>query len=103
MVVRMQKRNRVQIYHCSFCGKVQSEVKRLIAGPGGCFVCDACVQKFGQEEHQGQPKRAAYCSFCGKNEQQTSFLVAGMKNTHICDECLELCQDILDEEDEKKV
>jgi len=27
---------------CSFCGKSQSEVKKLIAGPG-VFICDSCV------------------------------------------------------------
>jgi ATP-dependent Clp protease ATP-binding subunit ClpX len=30
-------------YHCSFCGKTQDEVTRLIAGPG-VFICDECVQ-----------------------------------------------------------
>ena len=28
---------------CSFCGKPQSEVRRLIAGPG-VFICDECVE-----------------------------------------------------------
>jgi ClpX C4-type zinc finger len=27
---------------CSFCGKAQREVKRLVAGPG-VYICDACV------------------------------------------------------------
>lgn len=30
-------------YFCSFCGKEQNEVKRLIAGPG-VFICDECVE-----------------------------------------------------------
>jgi ATP-dependent protease Clp ATPase subunit len=29
-------------YHCSFCGKAQTEVKTLVAGPG-VFICDECV------------------------------------------------------------
>ena len=29
--------------HCSFCGKLQDEVRRLIAGPGRVFICDDCV------------------------------------------------------------
>ncbi len=33
---------RVQ-YHCSFCGKSQDQVKRLIAGPGAVYICDECV------------------------------------------------------------
>jgi hypothetical protein len=28
---------------CSFCGKTQHEVKKLIAGPPPTFVCDECV------------------------------------------------------------
>ena len=30
-------------YQCSFCRKVQAEVKRLIAGPDRVFICDECV------------------------------------------------------------
>lgn len=29
---------------CSFCGKTQNSVKRLIAGPGRVFICDECVR-----------------------------------------------------------
>ena len=28
---------------CSFCGKSKEEVRRLIAGPDGVFICDDCV------------------------------------------------------------
>lgn len=28
--------------HCSFCGKSQSEVRRLVAGPG-VYICDECI------------------------------------------------------------
>ena len=28
---------------CSFCGKRQDQVRRLIAGPGPVFICDECV------------------------------------------------------------
>ena len=30
-------------YQCSFCGKAQAQVKRLIAGPDKVFICDECV------------------------------------------------------------
>jgi ClpX C4-type zinc finger len=29
--------------YCSFCFKSQHEVKMLIAGPAGIFICDECV------------------------------------------------------------
>ena len=28
--------------HCSFCGKVQDDVKKLIAGPS-VYICNECV------------------------------------------------------------
>ncbi len=28
---------------CSFCGKPQEQVRKLIAGPNGAFICDECV------------------------------------------------------------
>ena len=28
---------------CSFCGKTRSQVSKLIAGPGGVYICDECV------------------------------------------------------------
>lgn len=28
---------------CSFCNKAQSQVRKLIAGPAGVFICDECV------------------------------------------------------------
>ena len=28
---------------CSFCGKSQNEVRKIIAGPGGVYICDSCV------------------------------------------------------------
>ena len=30
-------------YTCSFCGKNQDQVRRLIAGPGAVYICDECV------------------------------------------------------------
>lgn len=29
---------------CSFCGRYSSEVRRMIAGPGAAYICDACLQ-----------------------------------------------------------
>ena len=28
---------------CSFCGKPQGQVRRLLAGPNGVFICDECI------------------------------------------------------------
>jgi len=39
----MNKKNDKDSLYCSFCGKSQKEVKKLIAGPT-VFVCDECVE-----------------------------------------------------------
>jgi ATP-dependent Clp protease ATP-binding subunit ClpX len=30
--------------HCSFCKKTQEDVRKLIAGPPGVFICDECIE-----------------------------------------------------------
>ena len=47
---------------CSFCGKAQASVKRLIAGPGRVFICDECVhlcQQIISEEGSATPAKPA--------------------------------------------
>ena len=29
--------------HCSFCGRSQKEVRRIIAGPGA-YICNECIE-----------------------------------------------------------
>lgn len=29
---------------CSFCGKTEDQVRKLIAGPEGAFICDECIE-----------------------------------------------------------
>ena len=46
-------------YHCSFCGKGQEHVRRLIAGPGAVYICDECVdlcREIIDEEQTPEPK-----------------------------------------------
>lgn len=38
----MAGRNDDQV-RCSFCNKPQSQVRKLIAGPGGVYICDECI------------------------------------------------------------
>lgn len=42
--------------------------------------------------------REIRCSFCGKTQDQVNKLIAG-PGVYICDECVELCSDIIDEDD----
>jgi endopeptidase Clp ATP-binding regulatory subunit (clpX) len=33
-----------EVVRCSFCNKTQAQVRKLIAGPGGAFICDECIE-----------------------------------------------------------
>lgn len=51
---------------CSFCGKTQSEVRKLIAGPNGAYICDECVdicaeiidEDFAEEGRFAKPRES---------------------------------------------
>ncbi len=45
----------------------------------------------------GDAKNTLYCSFCGKSQHEVRKLIAG-PTVFICDECVELCTDIIREE-----
>ncbi len=45
----------------------------------------------------GDSKSTLYCSFCGKSQHEVRKLIAG-PTVFICDECVELCMDIIREE-----
>ena len=39
------------------------------------------------------------CSFCNKGQEEVRRLIAGPNQVYICDECVQLCREIIDEED----
>lgn len=46
---------------CSFCNKPQSQVRKLIAGPNGTYICDECINicsEIIEEEFEYEEKRA---------------------------------------------
>ncbi len=47
-------------------------------------------------------KNTLYCSFCGKSQHEVRKLIAG-PNVFICNECVELCMDIIQEEDKTQL
>lgn len=47
----------------------------------------------------GKGVPVARCSFCGKAEGQVAKMIAGPSGLFICNECVELCKEIIDEED----
>ena len=60
----MKKRDDNANLSCSFCGKSQKEVKKLIAGPT-VYICDECIElcndiiaeEYGQDESGQAPTR----------------------------------------------
>jgi len=49
-------------------------------------------------EDETDSKNTLYCSFCGKSQHEVRKLIAG-PNVFVCNECVELCMDIIREED----
>jgi ATP-dependent Clp protease ATP-binding subunit ClpX len=62
----MKKASGDKTLYCSFCGKGQNEVKKLIAGPS-VFVCDECVELCVDIIQEDQPESK-------KQEEQASAL-----------------------------
>ena len=105
------------LLHCTFCGKDQKRVKKLIAGPS-VYICDGCVTLAKSVISTGEPSTTAIaelaagpedeprtqCSFCGKRRDQVAGLVVSSVLTErkapatTCTECLGLCTEIITEE-----
>jgi ATP-dependent protease Clp ATPase subunit len=96
---------------CSFCGKHQKQVKKLIVGPDA-RICDRCTDRVhpvlaaaGQTastpiaviRQVGDEDRGGRCSFCGKGRHQVQAMAAA-GDPRICNECLSLCDTIISEE-----
>jgi len=105
------------LLHCTFCGKGQKQVQKLIAGPS-VYICDGCVDLAKSVISDGQPvtthiaeltagpedEPRTQCSFCGKCRDQVAGLIVSSVQTErkapatICIECLGLCAEIITEE-----
>ena len=48
--------------HCSFCGKSSDQVRKLLSGPNGIFICDECIELCAEileedQSYDGYPRR----------------------------------------------
>lgn len=91
-------RNQRRGYDCSFCGKNQDRVERLVAGPGGVYICNECVARIAGESDEVRGAHAERCSFCSITQSQTRYIKRGPGQAAICNECIALCQEIFAEE-----
>lgn len=57
----MSRRENAGLLRCSFCGKNQNEVKKLIAGPG-VYICDECIDLCTDiiEEEKGREDKSQH-------------------------------------------
>lgn len=64
---------------CSFCGKSQGQVRKLIAGPKGAYICDECVdicaeiieEEFENEEETGAAEETEQINLLKPEELKT--------------------------------
>lgn len=42
--------------YCSFCGKPSSQAGALVAGPNGIYICDECIDLFGELVEENKNK-----------------------------------------------
>jgi ribosomal protein S14 len=103
---------------CSFCGRAQRTVRKLLNGPG-VYICESCVELAEAVLAPGRPATTApgpvqavpadatrrRCSFCGQHRHQVTGLATTAGNpagkragdAAICTACLALCAEIISE------
>jgi hypothetical protein len=116
---RWRRRKGAAEPQCSFCGLARVDVRKIVAGPG-VYICDRCIAlatrtATDRAAHENERTRIEYllhgptepasgkfrtggCSFCGKPHSRVATLV-GAGTARICNKCLELCQEIVTNED----
>jgi hypothetical protein len=98
-----------KLLYCSFCGKSQHEVVKLIAGPS-VFICNDCVELcngiiFDEDQQENSPKRHSdptSCSFCNKSDDEVEEILTG-PSVSICNECVEISNRIIAERQKRDV
>jgi hypothetical protein len=96
-----------ELLSCSFCGRHQKQVKKLIVGPSA-FICDGCIDRVHTVlaatgntvstpiKRVSDANREERCGFCGKRRRQVKAMAAAHE-ARICNECLDLCDEIVSE------
>ena len=104
-----------QILRCSFCGKAQADVRKLIAAPQ-VFICDECVDvcndiiaddervtnplpetQPSKTSHRSPPtKNGVACTLCGNIRPPIEMLAIGSRGV-LCAECADAVEDALDQ------
>jgi hypothetical protein len=90
--------------NCSFCGKDEAQVGRLVAGPRPLCICRACIESsssllLGRPATAGPlfqvaVKRSARCSFCNTKRRRVWKLLE-RAGRHLCSGCVEIANRIV--------
>ena len=111
--------DRESLLACTFCGKRQNQVRKLIAGPG-VYICNRCIDAavdvitcgraartaLGEMTSVPEEQSGVRCNFCGKDRGQVERVAVmpevtverSSSSAAICSECLALCGEIITEE-----
>jgi len=87
---------------CSFCGKKQDEVDKIIGGAQG-HICDQCVAAFlgafenGATRANAHPAENQRCSFCGKAMEEVKAIFS-KDDGAICIDCLKIYEENLSDD-----
>jgi ATP-dependent Clp protease ATP-binding subunit ClpX len=79
----MSEKNGEKLLYCSFCGKSQHEVRKLIAGPS-VFICDECIDLCNdiiREEAQADPNTKST-----KHELPTPHEICNILDEYVIDQ-----------------
>lgn len=99
-------KDEVQLAVCSFCGKSQNEVRKIIAGPS-VHICDECVELCDQilikedlkkNDKTKAPSEERLCGIC-MEERESDELVFLPHAAYMCVGCLEAVQSVRDRGD----
>jgi hypothetical protein len=92
--------------HCSFCGKSQDDVRKLIAGPK-VYICDECVDLCnGILEREpdtapgtsASPQPIATCALCKLPKDVAELRLVADKSA-LCVECIDAVRAVIDAAD----
>ena len=91
---------------CSFCHAPKDEVARLVAGPGGIYICERCVTNCiaklasvpvsSGDSEVVNSETVIFCGFCGRTAREVALTGSGKHD--VCSKCLVMSAEFVLEE-----
>jgi hypothetical protein len=97
---QLEREQRGEPLFCSFCGKSQDQIRKLVAGPN-CSICDECVEicadivsddrpadpEAATRGREPSPELTARCSLCRRPAPVEEFIPVVSRGA-VCRPCL---------------